>query len=831
MRDEFMPFHPLLLGLLVALLTLPVAALPPEPPLCSDFNDGTTQGWQASNVTFSIASRREDPSDGFLYVTDLPNSAGGPLSLVLSSQEYSGDWTRFLPESCGQLCFDIQIFDDDLPGQVVPFHPRITLFSQSDPDVRVTFRSNLTIDETTDEWVRVCAPISAELPESGEGEWSANPGLPGTWSQVLTDVGGVRLPIELGGASEEIGYDNVCLQTSPDCPSCGDPVDETVLCTVDGSGDYVYRFRFENRHGHDAHHLFLLDLPAGVTATPSHFDLVQELGAPLADGAVSDELEVRFSGTGGLDEIPFRFSIHDEPVEECCAREHTIELPDCECSQVIDGSASCTLLLGPKGSDEQIAYNFQLQNLSTGPAASYVLVTSPDGELVQASRLAPPLGYGDTVTLNLPITTPSRELPDGDLCFQVSTHDQSLGECCSIEHCVPSPKPCLPTIYTPLGVAELCPPDDTFHYWRLTDVGSSGDDGVELDFGAVEGFKVTWRDLQETAAPPDGAFLRFNATGVVDGESGRELGEMRVTDVGEAMEISADYSSVGSATKRLELYRGGELLEVIEGFPGDTIGRAPLWPTGCGKRLVVIDGIRTWCYWPEWPQPFLFEIPGRPAVMIDSIRVIAEGPAEPLGALQSFRLQAADIDPIDFTSVQAVLEDGSGAATTVSLDTGYDDGAAADLPGGAADDDWRVLETGEAARVVERPAGAWKDELERAAWISVEAERGRSEPDRRFTTYERCFCLGSGGDAVALTLDLRADDRAIVRLNGQVLGGPGGRFNGPEPLHVDATGSAGDGLFRSGENCLEVEVDDRGSVVTGLLVQGSVQGAGEVCLP
>jgi hypothetical protein len=835
-------------GLLLGVSAIHVSVRAQEPIVCSDFETGL-QGWNAGGTNLSLSVRSDDFSDGsYLLAEDEPGGSG-----LFAPPDYHGDWTEVLSGGCGELCFRVNIVEDGVfGGRGASFPPRFTVVSDPDgpggqPPLRASFVSALAISDPSGAnpgWHTVCAPIGpvpdGSPPDTEAGAWQMLDGAsPTLFQRLIAGVTELSFHTDLTGSTlDAIAFDDICLQPSDDCPICLEPKDERVFCTVDGSGDFVYRFRFENLHGHAAHHLFVVDLPAGVTATPSHFDLEKRFGAPVLDGGVSGELEVRFSGVGGLDEIPFRLSIHDDPLEECCAVEHTIELPDCDCAQVIEGAATCTLLAGFKGAEELISYSFQLQNLSKTDEVSYVFVTSDDGtvELVQQGALDPPLGYGDTVKLTLPITSGPESLPDGEICFRVSTHDAAFGECCAVEHCVPSPKSCVPTFYSRLAQGQFCPlPDpllnlgDTYA-WRLTDLGTSGDDGVELDFGSVEGFRVTWRGLEETASPPDGAFLRFGATGVVGGESGRELGEMRVTDVGESMEITADYSPVGSETKRLELYRGGALVEVIEGFRGDTVGFAPAWPEGCGKQVVVIDGLRTWCYWPQWPRPIELEIPGRPPVTVDGLRVIAESPSEALGAIESFRLQAAGIDPIDVVGVETVPGENGGAGG-VSLATGFDESAGQALPGNAPDDDWRIVEENRPARVVRTPPAAWANDFGDASWISVRGGRARSVPGRRFTTYERCFCLADGADGVELALDLRADDRATVRLNGQPIAGPGGRFDASEPLHADTAGAAGDGLFVAGENCLRVEVDDSGGVATGLLARGAVRGAAEACVP
>ena len=74
---------------------------------------------------------------------------------------------------------------------------------------------------------------------------------------------------------------------------------------------------------------------------------------------------------------------------------------------------------------------------------------------------------------------------------------------------------------------------------------------------------------------------------------------------------------------------------------------------------------------------------------------------------------------------------------------------------------------------------------------------------------------------MTLDLQVRADDDATVSLNRHKLAGPGGMFSDRSPLNFVLTGNAGDGLFVAGENCIQIDVADRG-VAAGLNVAGTV---------
>jgi hypothetical protein len=76
---------------------------------------------------------------------------------------------------------------------------------------------------------------------------------------------------------------------------------------------------------------------------------------------------------------------------------------------------------------------------------------------------------------------------------------------------------------------------------------------------------------------------------------------------------------------------------------------------------------------------------------------------------------------------------------------------------------------GDPANIVLRPVSAWPPAMAGSAWISVEAQRGRTR--LRTLRFERCLCLGSEAKAAGLQLQLRADDLATVFLNHAPIGG------------------------------------------------------------
>ncbi len=633
---------------------------------------------------------------------------------------------------------------------------------------------------------------------------------------------------------------------------------EDVLCATDGSGDFIYRFRIRNTSRAPAYHTYVADLPPGVSADPAYLSFDDEPGGFLAHEQTSRQREIRISGATPGERLEFRFTIHDQLLAECCAIDHSVDLPVCECAQILDEGISCTYF----GGHPAFFYNFTLENLLPDTGVSYTLVAPPEDVSIRQDVLPmDPIGYGGRATKSVSFSGTGAR-PGEELCLLISTHDQDFEQCCSIERCVRLPSRCFygigdPLDYDRLGDATLLLRDGGL---EVSNLGSSGEDGVRIGFEPAEGFRATWRPLDQTGPLADGASLAFGATGAVAGTGpGQGLGELRITDVGPFLEVTADYSSAGSTSHRLEVYNRGELVATVTGHTGP-VARIAGWPVGCGKKKVVIDDRTTACYWPEWGDVLPIEILGGPTVLGDGLRVIAENPSADLESLDSFQIQAADVPAIVLTSAVAspdcnangTADDedvaaGSSADVNVNfvpdecedptpgleivLDTGFDQVAGTALAPGAADDDWRVRVEGfeGPAKVVADPVAAWPAPLGDSRWISVQPWNGASLPGVEALTFENCFCLSAGTRAAVLDVEFVADDSAALLLNGAIIAGETGSFDDPEPGRLLYGDTVGSGLFVPGVNCLQMEVYDTGAVVTGFSLSGTLQTDGVSC--
>ncbi len=431
-----------------------------------------------------------------------------------------------------------------------------------------------------------------------------------------------------------------------DCnPPCLEIIDSELLCTTDGN--FIWKFRVKNISNFNAQHLFLIDLPSNVTASPAYLPL-GNLPTPCGTSGYQQVLLQVSGPTSGL--LSFRFAMHNEDLSLCCFADYDLMLPDCTCAQALEKRVT----FGPSGYE----FTFTLQNLAT-TQVSYILTVPVTTGITLSQSYAPlssPMGYWDTEQVTVGISGPGA-VAGAEICLRISTHDADFRECCSIVCCIKLPPSCLPPwcyldrfdIET-LGEASTSSGD----FGLLTkDMGDDGQGGIKLTpQDGVIGIDLAWADLDKTV--PEGAFLDFNTTGTVAGQD-RSLGRLRITDVGPNLEINADYSTVGSETQRLRFYRDGRLVHEVSGYTGSVTGALD-WPTECGKTKVLLDGSATACYYPKWRDLETFQLKDGKTIEAHNLQILAESPEAPVESVNSFAIRAASIPSILIHSATVSLD-------------------------------------------------------------------------------------------------------------------------------------------------------------------------------
>jgi hypothetical protein len=679
------------------------------------------------------------------------------------------------------------------------------------------------------------------------------------------------------GAPAEPAVIGGCEVTIP--PPCASIAGGEPICPTDGSGDFTYTFNVTNTGEETVRHLFLLEPTPPVTLSPNYFDFfddpicsTEQPGCSAADATRTVTVTIRGATPG--DSVSFLASLHDESVSECCSVEHTVELPDCECGQIVDDRAFCSLGLFPFSTTQK--YNFTFRNLHPH-GVDNVLIAPANGSQVTVRPNAlgglglaavPYTGSAGELTQTLTLTGPDT-VPGREVCLRISAHDDDFEECCSVERCFEVPS-CWSGIHDVREVGDVVGSLLAPSFFRVAGIDDEGDDGIDVDVDGADELEVGLLGFEEPT--PDGAFWRLaGSTGAVD------LFTLRVEDTGDDLAVVP--GGPAGATGRFAIRHRG--LEVAAAdldagaamlLPDDVWNSDPLAATASKPRLRIKVRIRPTVVFgkPGIKITITFAIPSAPVatgggtdpVVGDELIFVFEAPALARPVIDRLRFRAAGIPEVVFTTIEGTITDCNGNGVSDGLDLADGTSADADSSGvpdecevpvqpldlsldtafseadgrlvapRAKDDDWRIVDAGGSflpARRVAHPNGGWNAPLPGSDWISLDGNRGASAPGFETLVFERCFCLLGGAHDVSLAIDLFADDRATVFLNGEPIGGPGGAFNAAAPLSVRYGGHLGDGLFRAGENCVQVAVEDSGGVVTGLDLAGRVFAEAGAC--
>ncbi|MBD3333483.1 hypothetical protein GF356_11605 [candidate division GN15 bacterium] len=165
---------------------------------------------------------------------------------------------------------------------------------------------------------------------------------------------------------------------------------------------------------------------------------------------------------------------------------------------------------------------------------------------------------------------------------------------------------------------------------------------------------------------------------------------------------------------------------------------------------------------------------------------------------------------------------------TLTINTGWDHTSGSLYPPGTWDPNWTVTCDPDPLTGEPRPAnviatyGAWQPALSNSSWISAYTDP--TNDVNGLYCYELCFCLEQGFTNAELFVELRADDSAVVYLNGTpIVSTPAGSFGTATPTtHLETDQS----LFQAGQNCIRVEAYNLQAVAAGLNLAGHVTADG-----
>jgi hypothetical protein len=117
-----------------------------------------------------------------------------------------------------------------------------------------------------------------------------------------------------------------------------------------------------------------------------------------------------------------------------------------------------------------------------------------------------------------------------------------------------------------LGQASLVPDGTNL---TVSNLGSSGQDGVSLALDNVTGWAGHWQALDPTGALPVGAYLQSEVLGSAGAAGSGPLGSWRMTKTGTGnYAVTADFAPLGASTVTVLVYQGADLVTTLTGQSG-----------------------------------------------------------------------------------------------------------------------------------------------------------------------------------------------------------------------------------------------------------------------
>lgn len=249
------------------------------------------------------------------------------------------------------------------------------------------------------------------------------------------------------------------------------------------------------------------------------------------------------------------------------------------------------------------------------------VVVAPDGNRVEANKIEfEPAGTTATGTLT------NVDIVAADIS-QFEIYDESV-EAFGRPHAA-------------VGDAHILPENDGTQL-TVDNIDGGGDDGVSVRLDGVERYTAT---LDPVTFDVTDASLGISATGILDGTPDSSLGTSSLTNTGDRLQATTDFSAVGSDTTRVEVFDNGEKV-------GETT--VPSGDIGVIESIIPIDGCGKLPPNPPcfiWRGPFTatFTASDGTSFVGNDFRFLAADADKTFEGLNSFDIRAANIS--SFTQV------------------------------------------------------------------------------------------------------------------------------------------------------------------------------------
>jgi len=191
---------------------------------------------------------------------------------------------------------------------------------------------------------------------------------------------------------------------------------------------------------------------------------------------------------------------------------------------------------------------------------------------------------------------------------------------------------------TALGNATIVKTNKTI---TISNLGSSGQDGVSILLGPGNDFAAGFQDLDPGNALPAGAYLQSQLIGSAGTVTNGLLGFEQVTKLGTTnYSISVDYSAMGSSSHTIQVFNGTVLVAQLTGQPSPLCATVKLPPGTCTINVELNM---------EWNKATLIALNGGPAVLGTGILFIPESAAA-ITAVTADQFLSANIPSLVITN-------------------------------------------------------------------------------------------------------------------------------------------------------------------------------------
>jgi hypothetical protein len=178
----------------------------------------------------------------------------------------------------------------------------------------------------------------------------------------------------------------------------------------------------------------------------------------------------------------------------------------------------------------------------------------------------------------------------------------------------------------------------------MSNIGSSGQDGVSIAMPVVTRFDMHWQESNPTNIPPSGAFMDLSSSGTVAGQPAHPIGGLRLVQAGTNLIVTADFSSINSTSETVRLYRQGVLVAQATAQTGMV---ATIYPRSKGHFSRHIR----WDDGPVFVIDWVFglataSLNGGPTLEADLLEITPENPLA-VSVVSEVSLRAKDISSLD----------------------------------------------------------------------------------------------------------------------------------------------------------------------------------------